>query len=465
MCREGVGGKGLAHLSKPAVPLLRPAGRDGNELHELGLTVHVLSASVSNDHASSGVLSRPCAILEASLAGETWNIESADFTPPSGSESKTRKPNSSGQDGCGVWRFSADALSFKISLDDLVGPGLCLRLRARSDVALGPLTLQVSSAEDIGEAVVDLWRCVLPACAGRRKQGARGGFVWESPAMMIPCVCSHEPGTEAMSHVTLVFSTREDPARFLSNGEQGSPPREHKASKEHQQSQWWELPLEAAVAAVGGCGLVSVAEKGECGCWSSHCARHEEEKRRGARSAFVERNVGNLPPRPALKPASGPVRPIKAPDQASDGWLCRRGPGGRTFWHHVDLGPAPWDLTPQLFQDAANQGNQGNQAFARSLMGNGVADRLRREEERSARGAGDQSDRLKNSRSHGAIRESARPLPNSRSHGAIQESFRPMPETQKQQGERPRPPRNQYAPLDQAAQPLSDFERYVKFGS
>lgn len=32
------------------------------------------------------------------------------------------------------------------------------------------------------------------------------------------------------------------------------------------------------------------------------------------------------------------------PDESMQGWLCHTGTSGRTFWHHEDLGPAPWTL-------------------------------------------------------------------------------------------------------------------------
>ncbi|CAK0862645.1 unnamed protein product, partial [Prorocentrum cordatum] len=32
-----------------------------------------------------------------------------------------------------------------------------------------------------------------------------------------------------------------------------------------------------------------------------------------------------------------------APELDMDGWECRKGPHGQTYWHHQAVGPAPWD--------------------------------------------------------------------------------------------------------------------------
>merc|ERR1719210_2469998 len=51
--------------------------------------------------------------------------------------------------------------------------------------------------------------------------------------------------------------------------------------------------------------------------------------------------------------------PFGTPDLEPDGWVCRPGPNGRTFWHHKALGPAPWEQ-PLI--------KQGDTAYLRSLM-------------------------------------------------------------------------------------------------
>jgi hypothetical protein len=46
---------------------------------------------------------------------------------------------------------------------------------------------------------------------------------------------------------------------------------------------------------------------------------------------------------------SGQYREVEvvpeAPDLDTDGWECRRGPHGQTYWHHKAVGPAPWDAS------------------------------------------------------------------------------------------------------------------------
>jgi len=36
---------------------------------------------------------------------------------------------------------------------------------------------------------------------------------------------------------------------------------------------------------------------------------------------------------------------LLSPDLAPEGWVCYEGPGGRKFWHHLALGPVPWQGT------------------------------------------------------------------------------------------------------------------------
>lgn len=57
---------------------------------------------------------------------------------------------------------------------------------------------------------------------------------------------------------------------------------------------------------------------------------------------------------------------LPPPEQSPDGWISRKGPGGRIFWHHKALGPAPWE---QQVPTSLTR----NKAFFRSIMGK-VAD-------------------------------------------------------------------------------------------
>lgn len=54
-----------------------------------------------------------------------------------------------------------------------------------------------------------------------------------------------------------------------------------------------------------------------------------------ARQAAAGRGGVGLPP-PAVVEGLGPCA-------APELWRCKAGPNGRVFWHHLSLGPAPWD--------------------------------------------------------------------------------------------------------------------------
>jgi len=46
-------------------------------------------------------------------------------------------------------------------------------------------------------------------------------------------------------------------------------------------------------------------------------------------------------------PPSGEILGLDLP---AEGWISYQQPNGRIFWHHRDLGPAPWEATPTLLQ-------------------------------------------------------------------------------------------------------------------
>merc|ERR1712130_1050667 len=83
------------------------------------------------------------------------------------------------------------------------------------------------------------------------------------------------------------------------------------------------------------------------------------------------------------------MRQLKAPmaevgtEPCSDRWVSRTGPGGRTFWHHTALGPAPWEQPVRDLAAHKSEEDKGSLAFARSLMGR--VDRLREAEEQASR--------------------------------------------------------------------------------
>lgn len=56
---------------------------------------------------------------------------------------------------------------------------------------------------------------------------------------------------------------------------------------------------------------------------------------------------------------------LLSPDLAPDGWVCLRRPDGREFWHHLALGPAPWQAE-QLDGNGYCAGAQGSTSVASS---------------------------------------------------------------------------------------------------
>merc|ERR1712100_848602 len=45
----------------------------------------------------------------------------------------------------------------------------------------------------------------------------------------------------------------------------------------------------------------------------------------------------------APSPPSKSKSMVDAPDEDPSAWVSKEGPGGRLFWHHLALGPPPWE--------------------------------------------------------------------------------------------------------------------------
>lgn len=54
----------------------------------------------------------------------------------------------------------------------------------------------------------------------------------------------------------------------------------------------------------------------------------------------------------------GSTEALPGPDEASDGWVCRRGRDGQRYWHHRALGPAPWEAAPDWIGQRGPAGQQ-----------------------------------------------------------------------------------------------------------
>mmetsp|Transcript_14798 Transcript_14798/g.33664 ORF Transcript_14798/g.33664 Transcript_14798/m.33664 type:complete len:438 (+) Transcript_14798:71-1384(+) len=55
---------------------------------------------------------------------------------------------------------------------------------------------------------------------------------------------------------------------------------------------------------------------------------------------------------------------IAAPEVQPDAWDSRPGPDGRRFYHHKNLGPAPWDMQVTTYSQSHRQGSIGNNSIA-----------------------------------------------------------------------------------------------------
>lgn len=155
----------------------------------------------------------------------------------------------------GVWQFG-DTLTFAVRPWELARGGMALQLRVQSGVRLGPLQLDMPcSANDFGEAVVDLRRRVLPVCVPSWtplstqswapasvlpgdpddwKPGAADIELehpptWESPALVVPLsrvVTSPHSGVEVVvvARVAVSFIMNNNPAVLLKEMEEAEKP-------------------------------------------------------------------------------------------------------------------------------------------------------------------------------------------------------------------------------------------------
>lgn len=274
------------------------------------LSVRVLSAAVPGI-AAPGFFSRQRPYLVTCFADSEKLTEMADF-------------DASAQD-C-PWRFG-DVITFSIRLEDLRrDPALHLRLHASSDITVGPLQLQLKSAE-VGEAQIDLIRRVLPGCVlERQKPESRQS--WVSPLMLVPmahirgglCGANLDLG-EAVAHVALAFGVDADPEAILEAielyGRSVSRKLEEKAD---DVMRWLSKPVDMS------CPWMQPAaqEQSAVGCQARAAAA-------AARAATRAWHV------------TSPEKPLKSPEAEPENWLRTHGPDGRTYFHHRVLGPAPWD--------------------------------------------------------------------------------------------------------------------------
>jgi len=142
-----------------------------------------------------------------------------------------------------------------------------------------------------------------------------------------------------VGQVAVSFAVDADPKELISAASSARIPRAPpKAATATGPPVWW---LDWHCCTAGGRRICSE----EC----------EEQRDRKDASLPVPSMIQHLEP-PSLPP----------PEQSPEGWISRKGPGGRVFWHHKALGPAPWE-------QQVPSSLTGNKAFFRSIMGK-VAD-------------------------------------------------------------------------------------------
>mmetsp|Transcript_18894 Transcript_18894/g.42643 ORF Transcript_18894/g.42643 Transcript_18894/m.42643 type:complete len:313 (+) Transcript_18894:39-977(+) len=229
------------------------------------------------------------------------------------------------------WRFN-DEITFRTSVDELeMQSALHFRLCVQSDISLGVVSVKLP-ADVLGVATADLLRHVLPICTVGQPTD---WFRFQSTVQMVTLrtMDANEVGS-----IALQFALDADPKELLAAASITAAARPLLRKQLEAMPPWW------------------------LDCCSSDRGRRlcsEECGEDGPDDAAL-----NPPSLPTLLRRPEPPS-LPAPEHAPDGWICRRGPGGRIFWHHKALGPAPWEDVPC--------GLKNNRAFYRSIMGK-VAD-------------------------------------------------------------------------------------------
>lgn len=293
-----------------------PRLKRSNETNSFRLSVRVVAASAPG-LSKPGWLSQQRPALEVSVGDVHKETELGDYEEGAASASKD----------C-PWRFG-DVLTFKLSLQDLQGPGLKLKLQAISDFTLGPVQLQMSRRQDVGEACVDLRRRALPFCGQKRSDS-----VWESPVLLVPL--SHVRGGlfggaaqlgEAVATVAVSFLVDTDPETILAATE--APSLEQVRADLAERAEGFMRQVYEIPTPLGWFNFESQGQEEVAGLRTMTPNETMEASERA-------RERSDQVPDPGLI--------LLAPDVQPEGWIRRKGPHGRYHWHHRSLGLAPWEL-------------------------------------------------------------------------------------------------------------------------
>lgn len=312
------------------LPKLRLGTGSSTSSDGFRLVVRVHEASVPA-LASPGLVTISRPRLEVQVGDAIKSTELADF---SGS-------------GMFPWRFG-DTLTFPMEVRDLSATGgLQLRLSGHSEASLGPVSLVYRNSEDLAEARVDLCRRVLPACV-KNADGAWGeedtAPTWSSPRIPFPLLplqgTMQSPVEEstpraipdAAAHCVLSFEVSADPEALLVAAAERDMPLAEKVERQVERNadnvfRWMHEPVETDAFERLALAAYDVAERRLGGVLSSR----EGRPACGSTSGGVDGAGG-----------------ILAPDEQPDGWVWHRSADGRVFWHHMDLGPPPWEVLGKL---------------------------------------------------------------------------------------------------------------------
>lgn len=384
------GGGIWMHQTLESLPMPRFA-RAIDETASFKLTVHLLSASIPRLSESSRLFSRERPRIEVVLGKARKETELGDFcggSTASGNEAQSavfsgsfakllgeavgmdsdsrlspKTSTSNTQVGIGgaaedtdadmasfPWRFG-DTLTFTATIADLLGPGLQVWLRTNSDWHVGPLQLTFARPADIGVCSVDMRKRVLPACTLKRNPGgdfARGspssggggeiGELWETPAMSLSLTHVGNEGLEgayvlgeAAAEVIAIFGVNTDPAALVKAADEATKPFLQRVAC--PVIQWVQEPVKwvNAVSEAAGCDL-------------GHC--YGQTPRRSIAAQALESDGSSMAHDTIDKMSLGS-------GLSREGWISHPGPDGRLFWHHLSLGPPPWE-------GSAHLGNKGH---------------------------------------------------------------------------------------------------------
>ncbi|CAJ1429379.1 unnamed protein product [Effrenium voratum] len=187
---------------------------------------------------------------------------------------------------------------------------------------MGPVQLQMSHAQDVGEACLDL----------RRR-------AWESPVLLVPL--SHVRGGvldansalgQAVATVALAFVLDTDPESILAEAEaQTQSISEALANRAGGlMRQVYDIPTP-----LGWFNMKELA---------SEDGTAQDPEMQGLRT-LTPGEAQDASRRAKERSTEVPQldRPLLSPDLSPEGWISRKGPHGRYHWHHRSLGPAPWE--------------------------------------------------------------------------------------------------------------------------